>query len=227
MNDVAAVLGDGRWRAARRLTVRLPFTLMIGAVVLGVQLSSAGRTSHARAVRWLGTNWHTLATGQVWRLVTGVLTEDKAGLRLSILVPFVWVGIAEWHLGWRRTAVAYFVTDSLSTVSVLVVLRLASTHSLWSAQQIARFDCGSSAAIYGTLALYCASRIGPNAWLASVILVQMAVTMLLTDHRVQDIQHVVAISLSLVLGLAFRRRDRVALGTSGPDTGPPAPNAAG
>jgi hypothetical protein len=184
---------------------RLRFTLLIGAVALGIQLTLADPAVHARAVKTLGTNWHTLATGQLWRLVTGVLTEDKPGLRWSILFPFVWVGVAEWSLGWRRTAVVFFISDWLSTVPVLIVLRLASTHSLWSAQEILTFDCGSSSAIFGVIAAFCATRRGPNAWIAPVLLVQMMITMLLTDHRLADVQHLVAIGIGLVLGLVIRR----------------------
>lgn len=205
MNEPAAAVRGERWNGFQHLIVRLRFTLLIGAVALAVQLTLADPTTHTRAVRTLGTNWHTLATGQLWRLVTGILTEDKPGLRWSILFPFVWVGVAEWYLGWRRTAVVFFVSDWLSTVPVLVVLRLASTHSLWSAQEILKFDCGSSSAIFGTLAAFCASRRGPNAWIAPAVLVQAMLTMVLTDHRVADVQHLVAVGIGLVLGVAKRR----------------------
>jgi hypothetical protein len=197
--------------------MRLRFTLLVGAVVLAIQLALADPATHARALRHLGTNWHTLATGHIWRLVTGALTEDKPGVRWAILIPFIWVGVAEWYLGWRRTAVVFFVSDWLSTVSILMVLRLASTHSLWSAQEIARFDCGSSAAIFGTVAAFCASRRGPNAWIAPVILVQTMSTIWLTNHRLSDVQHLVAIAIGLGYGVLLRQRSPVAEGRVGVD----------
>ena len=189
----------------QRVIVRLRFSLLIGAVVLSLQMMPGGTKTNADAVRALGINWHTFTTGQLWRLVTDILIEGRPGLRWSILIPFLWVGVAEWHLGWRTTAISFFVTDWLSTVPTLVVLRLASTHSLWSAQQIARFDSGSSSAIYGTLAVFCASRRGPNAWIAPVLLVQTMVTIWLTNHRLFDVQHLLSIAVGLLLGIAAGR----------------------
>lgn len=193
------------WRTASRVIGRLRFSLLIGAVVLSLQMMPGGTSANAGAVRSLGINWHTLTTGQIWRLVTDILIEGRAGLRWSILIPFLWVGVAEWHLGWRTTAIAFFVTDWLSTVPTLIVLRLASPHSIWSAQQIARFDSGSSSAIYGTLAAFCASRRGPNTWIAPVLLVQTMVTIWLTNHRLFDVQHLLSIAVGLLIGIAAGR----------------------
>lgn len=205
VNAPVEIVGPRR-RGVTALVLRLRFTLLIGAVVLALQFSFSGTRIHGRAVRALGTNWHTLATGHVWRLVTGVLTQDQPGVRWSILIPFLWVGVAEWSLGWRRTAMAFFLCDWLSTVPVLVVLRVAASHSLWAAQQIVRFDCGSSSAIFGTLAAFCASRRGPNAWVAPVLLAQTMVTIWLTNHRLSDVQHLAAIAVGLMLGLVIRLR---------------------
>ena len=207
----------GRWSRAVGVIVRLRFTILVGAVVLAIQLALADPTTHTKALRRLGTNWHTLTSGQLWRLVTGILTEDQPGLRWSILIPFIWVGVAEWHLGWRHVAIIFVISDWLSTVPVLVVLRLAATHSAWSAQEIARFDCGSSSAIFGTLAAFCASRRGPNAWLAPVLLVQTMGTIWLTNHRLSDVQHLVAIAIVLLCGLAVRTRSADVASRAGAD----------
>jgi hypothetical protein len=200
---------DAGWSTPVRVIARLRFSLLLGAVVVALQLIP-GPSANANLVRRFGINWHTFATGQIWRLVTGVLIQGRPGLRWSILIPFLWVGVAEWHLGWRLTSIAYFVTDWLSTVPTLIVLRIASTHSQWSAQQIARFDCGSSAAIYGTLATFCASRRGPNAWIGPVLLVQTMVTIWLTNRRLFDVQHLVSIGVGLVIGFIAARPGELA-----------------
>lgn len=192
----------------RRVVGRLRFSLLLGTVVLALQLLLGAPRTHREAVRSLGINWNSLASGQFWRLVTDVLIQDRPGLRWSILVPFLWVGVAEWHLGWRVTATAYFVADWLGTVPTLIVLRIASTKSTWSAEQISRFDCGSSAAIYGTLAAFCASRRGPNAWIGPVLLVQTMTTIWLTNHRLFDVQHLVSIGVGLAIGLVASARRR-------------------
>jgi hypothetical protein len=202
---------DTGWLTPVRVIARLRFSLLLAAVVIALQLLPGGAKANATAVRRLGINWHTFAAGQIWRLVTDVLIQGRPGLRWSILIPFLWVGVAEWHLGWRLTATAYFVTDWLSTVPTLVVLRLASAHSQWSALQITRFDCGSSAAIYGTLATFCASRRGPNAWIGPVLLVQTMVTIWLTNRRLFDVQHLVSIGVGLAIGfIAVRTPTRSA-----------------
>jgi hypothetical protein len=207
MSVASTTRSNSSLRIAQALVGRLRFTLLLTSVLLLFQKLPGGSRSNANEVRTFGINWHTFATGQWWRLITDVLVQGRPGLRWSILIPFLWVGVAEWHLGWRRTAIAYFVTDWLSTVPTLIALRVASTHSHWSAQQIAIFDSGSSSAIYGTLAAFCASRRGPNSWIAPVLLVQTMITVWLTNHRLFDVQHLVSIAVGLVLGVAWFRQE--------------------
>ena len=186
-----------------RLLGRLRFTLAVAAVLVTTQLMVHDRSLHLRMVGWFGITWKLLLHGQVWRLATAVLVEDQPGIRWSIMVPFLWVGVAEWHLGWRRTGFVFFLTDWLSTVPVLIVLRIASAHSTWSATELARLDVGTSSAIYGTLAAFCASRRGSNAWLAPTIVMQSLITIWLTNRRLFDIQHVVAAGVGIGFGLWF------------------------
>jgi hypothetical protein len=207
MSEVSILRADAILRTGRTVPGRLRFTLLLSGVLLLLQGLPGGARVNTKLVRAFGITWHTFATGQLWRLVTDVLVQGKPGLRWSILIPFIWVGIAEWHLGWRRTAIAFFVTDWVSTVSTLIVLRTVLVHSHWAARQIAIFDTGSSAAIYGTLAAFCASRRGPNSWIAPVLLVQTMVTIWLTNHRLFDVQHLISITVGLVLGVAVYRRD--------------------
>ncbi len=191
-----------------RIMLRLRFTALVAAVVIAMQLLPGGWTTNEVAVRRLGINWSTLASGQIWRLVTDIFVQGHPGLRWSVLIPFLWVGVTEWHLGWRITAIAFFVTDWLSTVSILAALRLASTHSQWSLQEIWRFDSGSSAAIYGTLAAFCGSRRGPDAWIGPVLLIQMMAAIWLTDRRLFDVQHLVSIGVGLLIGFVAAARSR-------------------
>ena len=78
---------------------RLRLTLSLAIVLVTLQRWPGGAKSANARMRMLGINWHTLATAQWWRLVTDVLVHGRPGLRWSILIPFVWVGAAEWHLG--------------------------------------------------------------------------------------------------------------------------------
>lgn len=203
-------------RTGRSVAARLRFTLALTGALIALQGLPGGGRMNRKVVTAFGITWHTLSTGQLWRLVTDVLVQGHPGLRWSILIPFLWVGIAEWHLGWRRTAFAFFVTDWVSTVSTLIALRIASAHSLWSARQMSIFDSGSSAAIYGTLAAFCASRRGPNSWIASVLLVQSMVTIWITNHRLFDVQHLISIAVGLVLGVGFSGNDLIGRSSSSP-----------
>lgn len=198
------------------LVRRLRFTLLIGTVVVGLQVLSRDAARHRRLVRAMGLNWPNLAAGRVWRLATGLLVEDQVGLRWSILVPFLWVGVAEWFLGWRRTALTFFATDWVSSVIVLVGLRIHAPHSAWSARELIRLDTGTSAAIYGTLAALCASRRGDQRWLSTLVLTQGMFTIWLTNRRLFDVQHLLAIAVGIALGVWFGRRPRTEPGTSSP-----------
>ena len=208
-----------------RVLGRLRFTLAVAAVLVTTQLMVHDRSLHRRMVGWFGTTWQLLLHGQVWRLATAVLVEDQPGIRWSIMVPFLWVGVAEWHLGWRRTGLVFFLTDWLSTVPVLIVLRIASAHSVWSATELARLDVGTSSAIYGTLAAFCASRRGSNAWLAPTIVMQSLITIWLTNRRLFDIQHVVAAGVGIGLGLwfAYNSQETPSLSLSSADRYPGSP----
>ncbi|MEP7203755.1 MAG: hypothetical protein ABI894_14160 [Ilumatobacteraceae bacterium] len=208
-----------------RVLGRLRFTLALAAVLVTTQLVLHDRVLHHRMVGWFGTRWQLLLHGQVWRLATAVLVEDQPGIRWSIMVPFLWVGVAEWHLGWRRTGLVFFLTDWLSTVPVLIVLRIASAHSVWSATELARLDVGTSSAIYGTLAAFCASRRGSNAWLAPTIVMQSLITIWLTNRRLFDIQHLVAAGVGIGFGLwfAYNSQATPSLSRSSADRHPSSP----
>ena len=184
---------------------RLRFTGSLALVLLTLQRWPGGARTTNEMMRRFGINWHSLATAQWWRLMTNVLVQGRPGLRWSILIPFLWVAVSEWHLGWQRTAVSFFVSDMLSTVPTLVALHLASAHSTWALGEANAFDGGSSAAIYGTLAVFCASRRGRNSWIAPTLLVQTMVTIWLTNHRLFDVQHLLAIAAGLIIGYVFFR----------------------
>ena len=210
---------------------RLRFTIVVATCLIVVQILSHQRVDDVRMVRRFGTSWELLTGGQVWRLATGVLVQGTPGIRWSIMVPFLWVGVAEWHLGWLRTGTVFFLTDWLSTVPILTVLRIHARHSTWAAAQISHLDCGTSAAIYGTLAAFCASRRGANAWIGPTLALQSLVTIWLTNRRLFDVQHIVASCVGVAFGLWFGRHQRdsqavvVPAGfTSG--AGQPAPDAA-
>ncbi|MEO6123487.1 MAG: hypothetical protein ABIR32_07225, partial [Ilumatobacteraceae bacterium] len=72
-------------------------------------------------------------------------------------------------------------------------------------------------AIYGTLAALCASRRGPNAWLAPTIVIQSLVTIWLINRRLFDIQHVVAASVGIGFGLWFAHHPRTTPPEAFPD----------
>ena len=201
-------------RVVGRVVARLRFTIAIAMILVATQLIAADQAMHRRLVRDLGTTWNLLVGGQVWRLATAVMVEDQPGIRWSIIVPFIWVGVAEWYFGWRRTCTVFFLTDWLSTIVILVVLRIAANHSSWSAAEIAMLDCGTSAAIYGTIAAFCASRRGPNAWIGPTLVVQSLVTIWLTNRRLFDVEHLGAAAVGICFGLWFgthpvRQRTRV------------------
>ena len=121
-------------------------------------------------------------------------------MRWSILIPFIWVGVAEWYLGWRRTSVVFSPLRMVQHDPCPDrAARCVRPQRVVGAVEIVRFDCGSSSAIFrNRCCVFCASRSGgPNWWIAPALLVQSMVTIWLTNHRLSDVQHLVAIGVGL------------------------------
>ena len=101
---------------------------------------------HAQLLHHFGLDWHQLATDQLWRLVTAPLLQTSVGFAWSnLLLLAVVVPLAEWRLGSRTTPLIFFGGEWLSTVPLLLGLRLAATGNDQAAQLAATPDVGSSA----------------------------------------------------------------------------------
>ncbi|MGH3801698.1 MAG: hypothetical protein ACRDTD_16505, partial [Pseudonocardiaceae bacterium] len=184
---------------------------------------------HAHLLRHFGLDWHQLATGQLWRLITAPLLQTSAGFAWSnLLLLAVVVPLAEWRLGSRATPLAFFGGDWLSTIPVLLGLGLAAAAGNTQAAELAATpDAGSSAGGWALVAAL-AWSLPPGRWrrlTVGTVLGGLAVVAV-AYHRLFDVQHLISATLVVAVlaaraTLATRRSNH----HSGPvNRNPPAPH---
>jgi hypothetical protein len=119
---------------------------------------------------------------------------------LAVVVP----PLAEWRLGSRTTPLIFFGGDWLSTVPILLGLRLAAAGSGHAAELAATPDVGSSAGGWA-LAAALAWSSPPGRWrrLAVAAVLGGLTIVAVTYHRLFDIQHLTSATL-VIAALAGR-----------------------
>jgi phosphatidylglycerol lysyltransferase len=186
---------------------RFPVTGAFAALQLWIMSATTlDPRLHAHLLRHFGLDWHQLATGQLWRLVTAPLLQTSAGFVWSnLLLLAVVVPLAEWRLGSRITPLVFFGGDWLSTVPVFLGLGLAAAAGNTQAAHLAATpDAGSSAGGWA-LAAALAWSLPPGRWrrlTAGAVLGGLAVVAV-AYHRLFDVQHLISATL-VVTVLATR-----------------------
>jgi membrane associated rhomboid family serine protease len=210
---------------------RFPVTGTFAALQLWIMFATAiDPQLHAHLLRHFGLDWHQLATGQLWRLVTAPLLQASAGFAWSnLLLLAVVVPLAEWRLGSRATPLVFFGGDWLSTIPVLLGLGLAAAlGSAPAAALAATPDVGSSAGVWALVAAL-AWSLPPGRWrrfTLGAVLGGLAVVAV-AYHRLFDVQHLISATLIVaVLAARAMLATRRSSHHSGPvDRNPPAPRA--
>ena len=185
---------------------RFPVSAAFATLQLWIMTATAlDPRLHAQLLRHFGLNWHHLATGQLWRLVTAPLLQTTAGFAWSnLLLLAVVVPLAEWRLGSRSTPLIFFGGDWLSAIPILLGLHLAAAGSDQAAQLAATPDVGSSAGGWA-LAAALAWSLPPGRWrqlTLTAILGGLAVVAV-AYHRLFDLQHLTSATL-VIAALAVR-----------------------
>ncbi|MEO6629918.1 MAG: phosphatidylglycerol lysyltransferase domain-containing protein, partial [Aquihabitans sp.] len=130
-----------------RFVRRWRVTLVLGGVVGWLMiLTTIDPNQQIAFERSFGLAWADLVHLQLWRIFTAPLVQTHAGIIWSIvLLVFLIVPVAERRLGTRLTVMVFFLGDALSTIPILVALRVAgglgNEHAL--ANSMVR-DSGSS-----------------------------------------------------------------------------------
>ncbi len=179
----------------------------------------------AELVNRFGLRWDDLAhPGQWFRVLTSPYVQpDTDTTLLGLFSVFV---IAEVTLGTKRTLRTFVATDAVSTLTVLVALRLAETFNASWASVIHIRDGGASSGTIGvvtTLLAQVQSVSGRRATLAA-LLVWLTFDAI-TSAELAGYQHLVA---SVVALLAIpRTRSDTGTSTAVDNPGPCSPDSMG
>ena len=199
------------WRWPLALLRRYPVTAGVYAIVVALGVWTVGRPDrHAALLRVFGISWADLAGMRLYRLATAIMIQSRPGLRATIGLLLVVIPFAEWRLGPRRTAITLFIGDWVSTVSVLITLRLLAAMGSSAALTTAMTrDGGTSSAVHALAAATIVGIEQPKVrrCLAFVLTVEI-VTMLVFMHRLYDAQHALAALTGWGLARIFRNRER-------------------
>ena len=183
-------------RAVHRTARRIPFTTLITTAILAFQIATVfDRDEYSGLVASLHYNWDDLAqNGRIYRLFTALFLQDGPGFRVGTLAILPLLAVAEFVLGSRRTAVAFFVGDVASSVPILLVVRfLASAGVTAAARAVTERDGGVSSAIFAAITAGALAIKHPR-WRRSLVSALVAGMTLDTviQHRLFNVQHFAA-----------------------------------
>lgn len=211
----AAVTRAGELTRRRRWTEhiagvarRSPFaTVLFAGEALSMIATAARPGWHRWLLRWFGLSWPDLAGGEVWRVATSTLLQPRAGIVLGNLALLALVAVAERFLRTRRTALVFFLSDWVSSIAVLVGLRVASGLGSEPARRaLAVRDGGTSSGTWALLAATCLllpSRWRP--WSLLAVAAFLAARLAVYGERA-DVEHVASIAVALAVSAWWARR---------------------
>lgn len=209
----AGELPDPRSFASRARSLLAAYPFSFGLIGVVGYLMAVGGVDHRvwrRLTVSLQLGWTDLTRLQWWRIATAPLIQTKPGLQLwNLLFLIVAVPLAEKRFGTRRAALLFALSDWVMTIPVLVVLRTAGALGVHAALVDALHrDGGSSAGAWGlvaALAITIPDRTLRRAVLIGTIGFHVAAFGL--EHRLVDIQHLIAMGVGAGLAATARRRD--------------------
>lgn len=189
-----------------RVGRRYPFSVavvFVAAWLMGV--NAADRDTYRQLLRHLALRWDDLVHLQLWRLPTAELLQAKPGWQIGMLAAVaIIVPLAERRFGSLRTIVLFFAGDGLSTVPILVGMRVAAAlGSHTAAHTLTVRDCGTSSALWALAGAFGWSMkrgklrtaiLGAEALLLVVELVWL--------QRLSEIQHPLAAAAGIAVLLA-------------------------
>lgn len=137
------------------------------AVIVGLQVATALDPGlHAWLTAHFGVDWDTFQRGQWYRLAVSPLFQHGPGFSglnqyLVLLLPAL-----EWRAGSRMTLAVFWLGDWLSTVPILVLLRVAGEWRAGALAAAETLDSGSSSALFAVTAALV--WVAPRWWLRAM-----------------------------------------------------------
>ncbi len=198
------------WGRLRWVARTFPVSLAIGGLIIWLMIVTAvDRSTYPGIVRHFALGWRDLSHLRLWRLPTAQFIQTRAGYVWSnVALCLIALPLAEWTVKSRRTVAVFFIGDWVSTVPVLIAVRLAAASGSAPAVAIIRGrDSGPSAgawALIATVAMSLENRIARRTGLA--VIVAFLVTTLAVNHRLFDAQHLVSATAAALFAWEIRRR---------------------
>ncbi len=152
--------------------------------------------------------WDDLLELQVWRIVTSPLIQPRPGfLPSNVQLLLLFVPLAAVVVGPARAVIGFFVSDWLSSLPTLVVLRLlGAAGDDWALGQARAPDAGSSSGAFGLAGIVVVTpRRRPVRVALVLILAAFHCYRLARFHFLFDAQHAAASTAGLLVGVRWRR----------------------
>jgi phosphatidylglycerol lysyltransferase len=196
---------------------RVPFTIVMSMVILGLGLASRGLWDPlaGRALgRSVAYGLPSFEHGRPWTLATGAVFALQPLQYVPILLGFLaFGGFAEYCLGTRKAALAVATCHVFAVVGTAALLLLVRDHGYQWATDLARqVDAGPSAGFLGAAAVATATLRPPWRGRARVVLGTYVFLSAIHLGALADVEHALAVGGGLFLGPVLQgRRPRLSL----------------
>lgn len=212
--------GTGPAPRPRRLFLFAPLVLL--ALGSGALYSRGSEARSNRLLQLFGLRWDDLRfPGQWYRIFTSPYVQPAGDLGFSLLVVLALFTLSEHRFGTKRTMVTFVLTDVLSTLLILFVLRGFELRGWRWTSVIHERDGGASSGSIGVVVLLIAST--TRTWLRRImatLLVMALLVSLVWSRELADRQHAIAALVSLGLVAGERRAERRRLSAKSAHTDP-------
>ena len=187
------------------------FSFVMLSIIFGIEAATHFRPAWYPTIAFhTQLSWEYLEAFQLHRLALSPLVQTTAGcsglffIALLLLIPF-----CELRTGWKRTAAIFFLGDWLSTLPILLVLRIVGRLGDERALALAsQPDSGSSSAAFACAAALAMTL--PGAWRLAAIGTLFAGLSYwaLLFTRQSDVQHLLAAAIGAGLMLLIAPRPK-------------------
>jgi hypothetical protein len=181
--------------------------------ILGVIVGLIGATAlvprwHPWLIEHFADSWDRLRVGEIWRVFTSAFVQSKHGFVLGIMLLMWLLPLAESRLGSRTAATAFFAGDWISSLAVMIAMRLTAAVGIAaSAHALGRLDSGASAGFYACGGAFLVSLTrGRMRTVLALVLVGDLIIEGVRTHMLAEIQHPVAVLVGAAVASAGLRR---------------------
>lgn len=201
-------------KVIRLFRSRVPFTASTTLLILVAGLLTASLWDAASDQAWfaqIAYGLPSLTEGRWWTPFTGTLFALSPIIYLPMAGSFVLiVGLTEWRLGTRTTALVTVTGHLVGVIGAALVLWLtAQTDWVWAQELFGQLDVGFSAGALAALAVLSATLTPPWRLRLRLGLISYVGVSFLFVGSLADVEHLIAVAVALPLGSRVVRQEVV------------------